>query len=140
MKQTKSIQDVVKPLQIISWTLGSGIIEIPIGRPRFLITFFYSLIILTTYAISLYYTTIYENYMYLKKLNSTGEFLIKIIILGNAFLSLIAVILAWNRRKVYYITLRGLANQFWFYSFFLNRSGTKVKCSKTHQIIIIHFS
>ncbi|XP_043480192.1 putative gustatory receptor 28b [Leptopilina heterotoma] len=99
MTQTKSIKDIIKPLQIVSWSLGSGIIEIPMGTPRFFITILYAIILLSIYGVSLFYTVNYEDKMYLKRLNNTGRFLTKIVTLGNGCLGLIAIILAWNRRK-----------------------------------------
>lgn len=101
MKQTKSIKDIIKPLQILSWSLGSGIIEIPMETPRFFLTILYTLILLSIYGVSLFYTINYEDKMYLKRLNNTGRFLTKIVTLGNGCLGLIAIILAWNRRKVF---------------------------------------
>ncbi|XP_051174621.1 uncharacterized protein LOC127290218 [Leptopilina boulardi] len=97
-KKTKSIQDVVQPLQFLSWSLGSGIIEIPIGRPNFTITILYSLIILTIYAVTLYYTIINEHTMYFNKFKNTGIFLLNMTTIGNAFLAIISIILSWRRR------------------------------------------
>ncbi|XP_033231712.1 gustatory and pheromone receptor 32a-like [Belonocnema kinseyi] len=99
MPKSQNIQKVVLPISIISWLLGSGVIEFPVGHPRFVISFLYTLCIITAYGASMYYTLIYASFTYLKNVNNTGEFLFKILYYGNGFLAVTAVVLGWNRRK-----------------------------------------
>lgn len=101
MSKSQNIQKVVLPISIISWLLGSGVIEFPVGHPRFVISFLYTSCIVTAYGASMYYTLIYASFTYLKNINNTGEFLFKILYYGNGFLAVTAVVLGWNRRKVY---------------------------------------
>ena len=100
MLKSQNIQEVVLPISIVSWILGSGVIECPLGRPRFAISFFYTSCILMAYGASMYYTLQYSDFAYFKNINNTGEFLFKILFYGNGFLAITAVILGWTRRKV----------------------------------------
>ena len=100
MQKPKCIQKVVLPLSVMSWILGNGVIEYPLGRPRYVISFLYSLFILMAYGTALYYAIISDHYIYLRNVSKTGEILFKIIFYGNGVVAVARIILGWNRRKV----------------------------------------
>ena len=100
MRKPRSIQEVLLPMTILSWIMGCGVIEYPLGHPQYVISFLYTSFILVGYIILSYYSKISDNYLYLKNVNNTGKSVIKIIIWGSGLQALSAIILCWKRRKV----------------------------------------
>lgn len=92
----KSLDEAARPVRIISAILGVGVIEIPFGSPRLVLSHFYSICVVVTYCF-LSFTMYIEDY----NMENTMKVAIhKFLIILNFGVTIFSVISSWLRMKV----------------------------------------
>ena len=94
----KKLKDALLPILIINWISGLGIVEYPLGTPRFFFSFIYMIILLSGY----FYVPVTQGFdvCNLNQNTNPGAILLDVMWTFNYFIFIGNIIICWNNQKV----------------------------------------